>query len=91
MSCAVLETQCPPSPQFRPTPHPDEPPPIQPSSKTDTISSSEVAWAKHQDFVPPCLKSHMSPPICLSQKNEWGGEGGGHVPSLKGLQALVGL
>ena len=39
----------------------------------------------------------MSPPIGLSQRDGvgWGGVGGGggagHVPSLKGLQALVGF
>ena len=76
---------------------PDEPPPTQPTSKTDPISSGEVAWARHQDSVPTCLQSHMSPPIGCSQRDGvgWGGVGwgggGDHVPSLKGLQALVGF
>ena len=39
MCCAVLETPCPPSPQFWPTLQPDEPPPTHPVSKTDLISS----------------------------------------------------
>ena len=75
---------------------PDEPPPTHPTSKTDPISSSEVAWVRHQDSVPTCLQSHMSPPIGLSRRDGvgWGGVGwggAGHVPSLKGLQALVGF
>ena len=58
---------------------PDEPPPTHPTSKTDPISSGEVAWARHQDSVPTCLQSHMSPPIGLSQRDGvgWGGVGGG--------------
>ena len=54
---------------------PDEPPPTHPTSKTDPISSGEVAWARHQDSVPTCLQSHMSPPIGLSQRDGvgWGG------------------
>ena len=54
---------------------PDEPPPTHPTSKTDPISSGEVAWARHQDSVTTCLQSHMSPPIGLSQRDGvgWGG------------------
>ena len=77
---------------------PHDPRPTHSTSKTDPISSGEVAWARHQDFVPTCLQSHMSPPIGCSQRDGvgwdgvgWGGGGGGHVPSLKGLQALVGF
>ena len=62
---------------------PDEPPPTHPTSKTDPISSGEVAWVRHQDSVPTCLRSHMSPPIGLSQRDGvgwvgvrgWGGGG----------------
>ena len=96
MCCDVLCCARNPLPPLSTVPaQPDEPPPTHPTSKTDPISSGEVAWARHQDSVPTCLQSHMSPPIGLSQRDGvgWGGVGwgGGHVPSLKGLQALVGF
>ena len=94
MCCAVPCRARKPLPPLSTVPaQPDEPPPTHPTSKIDPISSGEVAWARHQDSVPTCLQSHMSPPIGLSQRDGvgWGGGGGGHVPSLKGLQALVGF
>ena len=93
LCCAVLQTHYPPLSTV--PAQPDESLPTHPTSKTDPISSGEVAWARHQDSVPTCLPSHMNLPIGLSQRDGvgWGGVGGGggHVPSLKGLQALVGF
>ena len=86
LCCAVLETHYPPSPQFRPNPM-NPHPPTHPTSKTDPISSGEVAWARHQDSVPTCLRSHMSPPIGLSQRDGvgWGGVGGGGRTIIEGV------
>ena len=94
LCCAVLETHYPPSPQFRPNPM-NPHPPTHPTSKTDPISSGEVAWARHQDSVPTCLQSHMSPPIGLSQRDGvgWGGVGlggGGPRTIIEGV-ASIGL
>ena len=88
LCCAVLETHYPPLSTV--PAQPDEPPPTHPTSKTDPISSGEVAWVGHQDSVPTCLQSHMSPPIGLSQRDGvgWGGVrgwGGGGRTIIEGV------